>query len=193
MYLRIGRRARHARATPFLFGCPRAKPPRNTAFFLILLVELCTLPPVAACGDERERARPEAGPSDDVLVIPWVEVNTLNPTAIDRVVEGLLEWQAVTDTAIVSTMPGQESVFRTLRRRVPGMHIIPGIKTYPSLPRFDSVEGWRQIADHATAVLAAADTNELLLENETAIRQYRRGEEPVDLSRLRQGLETLPS
>lgn len=154
---------------------------------------LCIWFSAGACESAQDRAAAERKDSDPPLVIPWVELNTSNPSTVDTVVEGLLAWQKITDTAIVSTVPGKESLYRVLRRRVPEMRIIPGIKTTSLLSRFDSVRGWEKISRSVRDALKYASENEIVLENETAFLRVRRGEETVNLRRLRQGLKTLPA
>lgn len=125
-------------------------------------------------------------------IVPWIEVNNSKQRTIDHAVEGLLIWQKITDTAIVSTVPGHEKIYREFKKHVPGMRIIPGMKTYTLLDQFDSIEGWREIARHVETALKESGEKEIVMENETAIRLYRRGESHIDLDRFRQGIELLP-
>ncbi|MGD2108835.1 MAG: hypothetical protein PVI86_05525 [Phycisphaerae bacterium] len=142
------------------------------------------------------RADREAEPHPFPKIVPWIELNTSRASAMNRTVEGLRAWHAdpelAIDTAIVSTTPGHEGIYTELRRRVPGMRIIPGMKTWTILQRFDSVEGWREVSRHVAAALAESHEHELLLDNETAIKKYRRGEYDIDLRHLREGLRLLP-
>lgn len=154
---------------------------------------LCIWSSAGACDYTPNGAADQRIASEPPLFIPWVELNTSNPSTVDIVVEGLLAWQKITDTAIVSTVPGKESLYRVLRKRVPGMRIIPGIKTTPLLSRFDSVEGWENVSRSVRYALKCAGENEILLENETAFLRVRRGEESVNLQNLRRGLDTLPA
>lgn len=139
------------------------------------------------------QARSDAAPGKPiprVKIIPWVEDNYAQYD--DRVVEGLRIWRKVADTAIVSTMPGRAALYPKLRERVPGMRIIPGLKTMDLLPRFDSVKGWRRVAEEVSAILAAGGERVVLLENEVAIKAFVDGAQPLNLDRLRQGLALLP-
>ena len=130
--------------------------------------------------------------ADRVKIVPWIEVNTLESKAIDDAASGLLIWRNVTDTAIVSTVPGCADLYSQLRKKVPGMHIIPGIKTNACLKAFDSVPGWRIVADQVRAVCEAAGERRVVLENESALKEYWRGSLDIDLDRLRDGLGRLP-
>jgi len=150
--------------------------------------------PAAAIGDPEAPPRPK--------IIPWVECNwpdapankddPASKSTLDHVVDGLLLWQGVTDTAIVSTMPGKTRLYATLRSRVPGMRIIPGLKTMTLLDRLDSETGWQVIANEVSAIAAATGERVILLENEKAVYPFIRDEQAVDVSRLRKALDRLP-
>ncbi|MFQ5590203.1 MAG: hypothetical protein ACE5HE_03475 [Phycisphaerae bacterium] len=131
-------------------------------------------------------------PTAPVRLWPWLEVNTLAAWREDQAVEGLLAWQKATDTAIISTRPGCAPLYANLRRRVPGMHIIPGLKTSKLLPRFDSVEGWKAVASEALLLCDAANEKRLVLEHEGALRGYWSGDYEIDPDRLRRALALLP-
>lgn len=129
-------------------------------------------------------------PCETLKIIPWVE---LNYSAFDEQgIEGLLIWQEVTDTAIVSTIPGRDALYTKLQNRVPGMRIIPGLKTMHLLDRFDSVEGWQAISQEVSAIRQTSGESVILLENEVAIEAWVMGTEILDLNRLREGLALLP-
>jgi hypothetical protein len=156
---------------------------------LVVVIVAVAMLPLANCKAD-DRHPTSSSVSKPVKLLPWVEDNYAGYD--ERVIEGLKIWSRVTDTAIVSTMPGRAELYRKLRQRVPGMHIIPGIKTRTLLPVFDSVEGWRRVAEEVAAVSSAAGERVVLLENETAIRPYRRGEQKISLDRLRDALAQLP-
>jgi len=141
-------------------------------------------------------AGPEAPPTESASLhsklIPWVEVNTLDPVAIDRAVEGLLIWRQITDTAIVSTTPGRAELYRRLKQKVPDFQIVPGLKTHSVLDRFDSVEGWRTIAGDVSAFVEITGSWQVVLENETALKSYAHGNQEMSLEHLRDGLALLP-
>lgn len=134
-------------------------------------------------------------------VIPWVELNyphrrhdpLLRETDLDRAIVGLRAWSRVTDTAVVSTLPGKSWLYLTLRERVPNMTIIPGIKTAPLLPQFDNLAGWAAIAEEVENVRRTSGQNTVLLEHETALRPIVLGEYAPDVDTLRMGLALLPS
>lgn len=129
-------------------------------------------------------------------ILPWVEANHARND--ERVITGLRAWRRMTDTAIVSTMPGRADLYRKLEQRLPGMRIIPGLKLNGGdprtrlLPTFDSVEGWQAVADEVRAICAASGQRRVLIDNETAIKVYRRGKQTINLDRLRRGLRQLP-
>jgi hypothetical protein len=61
-------------------------------------------------------------------IIPWVEINKSSQPQeetwrkrINKCVAGLEIWRRVTDTAEISTTPGQASLYETLHERVPDM------------------------------------------------------------------------
>ena len=123
-------------------------------------------------------------------IIPWVEDNF---SKYDETVRrGLGIWAAVTDRAIVSTMPGRAGLFATLDKelRASGheIRIIPGLKTMSLLDRFDSIQGWESVASE----VALYDSSIVLLENEVAMKGYVDGEYELDREALRTGLSKLP-
>lgn len=146
-------------------------------------------------------ASPPACPQDsrsdaDVRpqIVPWVEsTQSRKSIKIDELVGGLRTWSKITDTAIVSTSPGGESLYAVLLERVAGITIIPGVKTKDLLPRFDSVEGWRAVARHVALVSKLAGDKRVALENETAFKPYINGEYEIDLGRFRRALGQLPA
>lgn len=153
-----------------------------------LFIAICSCEFALGCSAD-QLAEPKDLPNN---IVPWIEVNNSKQRAIDHAVEGLLIWQKITDTAIVSTAPGHEKIYREFQVRVPGMRIIPGMKTHTLLDQFDSIEGWRNIAKHVETALLESGEKEIVMENETAIRLYRRGESQIDLKRFRQCIELLP-
>jgi len=125
-------------------------------------------------------------------LVPWIELNTIREDAFENAVGGLLIWQKITDTAIVSTVPGYAHLYTKLRARVPGMHIIPGMKTSRCLPALDSVAGWKEVARAVNEVCEAAGEKRVVLENEGAIQPFWREGREIDEARLREGLRELP-
>lgn len=127
-------------------------------------------------------------------IIPWVELNYARND--EYCIKGLLAWKGLTDTAIVSTRPGRAALYSKLRERVPGMRIIPGLKPNGAgidlLPSFDSVAGWKKIAEEVSAMCKTSGQRVVLLDNEVAIKRYRMGKQKIELDRLRAGLEYLP-
>jgi hypothetical protein len=126
-------------------------------------------------------------------IIPWIEVNSLDAQWVEPAIQGLEIWQKITDTAIVSTVPGNAVLYEKLRKRLPGMQIIPGVKTWTLLQHdFDSLEGWIKVAQEVRAVAEISGQHVVLLENETAIMPVMEGKQLINLELLKHGLESLP-
>ena len=123
-------------------------------------------------------------------ILPWVEVNY--PKYDEVAIDGLTLWRGVASAAIVSTSPGRADLYPRLRERVPGLRVIPGLKTMALLPRFDSVEGWGRVSAEVAAFCKAAEESVVLLENEVAMKAYVDGTEVLDADKLRAGLSLLP-
>lgn len=124
-------------------------------------------------------------------IVPWVECNRWPD--VDNVVEGLNIWASITDTAIVSTGLGMQSLYHELDERVPGMKIVAGLKTsYPLYVGggFDSARGWEMVADFIDTCPAS---DMFLFEHESAIAKYIDGSQGIDLDLLRGGLKLLPA
>jgi len=130
-------------------------------------------------------------PCETLKIIPWVELNYSNYD--EQVIEGLSIWQIVTGTAIVTTRPGRATLYPKLRERLPGMRIIPGLKTMHLLDRFDSVAGWQAIAQEVVAIRDASGENVFLLENEVALHDWVMGTVSLDMDQLAEALAALPS
>jgi len=116
--------------------------------------------------------------------------------------EGLQVWGRVTNTAILTTMPGQSKhLYPWLMERKPkDMHLIGGLKTYilPGARENDSRpydfadrSGWKEIADEAKEIVKATGVNIVLLENETALERFHTGNSTIDFERLRTSLGVL--
>jgi|GEM_PF-2651684 len=127
-------------------------------------------------------------------LLAWVE--TFNePRRLNDVVDGAAAWRGVADGVIVSVGPDEVGLFRGLQDRMPGVRLIPGIKTSPILRRtgLDNPAGWARLADAMRAACAITGSRVILLENESAIKDYIDGRETVDFERLRAGLRQLPT
>ncbi len=127
-------------------------------------------------------------------IVPWLEVNVADEAEIQRALAGLRIWRYVTDTACISTGTGHAALFTRLRAEMPDMKFIPGFKTSVRLyhPGLDSIEAWQLVAGDIQQLATAAGINQVLLENETAIDDYLKGIDIVNLNQLRQGLQQLP-
>jgi|GEM_PF-3896800 len=152
------------------------------------------------------------------LLVPWVEINApTSPatdflsaddgaqpgmTMLDYCLLGIESWAQVTDTIIVTTMPGQSKhLYPELMRRIPpGVRIIGGLKTTrlpggsPGDERpydFADPTEWAVIADEAKEIATQTGFNSVLLENETALRPYTLGDKRIDFDRLATSLSIL--
>lgn len=128
------------------------------------------------------------------LIVPWMEVN-YPPFLLEATVQGLRLYRRVTDTAIVSTTPGNAALYTELRQALPDMRFIPGIKTSVRLDpnAFDSLAGWKLIAKDVREVVQTSGARTVILENEDAIRSYQAGTYEIDFQRFRRCLEFLPT
>ncbi len=131
------------------------------------------------------RARP--------AIIPWMELNQNVPDKVQDVADGLNLWGRVCDRAIITTVPGQLSIYDELRDRVRDVAIIPGLKTNDDLKRFDDVMGWKRIGEQLADVAERTGSDTVVLENESAIKAYANGKQRISSPRLRRALGQLPS
>lgn len=142
----------------------------------------------------------QAAAAQRVKTIPWLEVNSATREEMETAITGLRVGQKVTDTAITTTTVGRLHIYPRLRERVPGMHIIPGVKTAGYCDPFDSLAGWRTIADEVTRLCKASGELRVVLENETALadkssggkNNYRDAKFKLDFERLKTRLSRLP-
>ena len=127
-------------------------------------------------------------------IVPWLEVNIADEAEIQNALAGLRVWRYVTDTACISTGIGRAALFTRLRAEMPDMKIIPGFKTSGRVyhPGLDSIAGWQLVASDIAELAAVAGTNQVLLENESAIDRYLKGQVAVNLDQLRAALQQLP-
>lgn len=130
-------------------------------------------------------------------VIPWIELNYLEPRFIEPVIAGCRSWATVSDTVcITGNGPYVRETYELLTRRLPGLKIIPGVKTSGGdqslLKRFDDVAGWRHVAAAVRTACALTGSRRCVLENETAIGAYLDGRVPLDPNALAEGLRQLP-
>lgn len=126
-------------------------------------------------------------------IVPWVELNSMKAESIARTISGLREWAKLSDTAIVSTQPGNEHVYKELAGQVDGIKIIPGIKTRKWLRTYDSIDGWKRIADSVRKVIEITGADTILLENETARLDYTQGRQDISLIRFEFAIKQLPT
>lgn len=135
-------------------------------------------------------------------IIPWREVGSkyqdyVNPGLYADTVDGLRKYQYVTDTAIITTTYMQIFLYGELARDVPGMTIIPGLKTSARLGNdeeadFDNLAGWQLIAQDVQDVIDATGCTTFVFENEGASRSFYSGEATIDLEQFRTCMSYLP-
>ncbi len=151
-------------------------------------------------------------------MIPWIEINapmdpalgvvsaadgaTLGMSYLDYCLLGLEQWANVSDTVIISTVPGNSRLVFTevMARKAAHVKIIGGIKTF-TLPGarpgdtrpydFTNVEGWQRLAGEAVGIAAITGNTTVLLENETALEPYHLHQEPIDYRKLPAALAPL--
>lgn len=121
-------------------------------------------------------------------IIPWLECNGVSEK--DRVIPALIPWKRITNTAIVSTIPGCTRVYTELASAL-NMTIIPGIKTCSVLPTMESSSGWRAISEEVTLACQSTGMKMCILENETTTKPYLEGA-AVDWTSFRKAIDLLP-
>ena len=122
--------------------------------------------------------------------LAWIEVNQLD--AVDDAVAGLREWSTLTDTAIVTTVPGKLDILDDICKRVPELQIRPGLKTNDALKRFDDVDGWKNVGVMLSYMAERCGSDTVVVENESAVRKYGAGEETLDMNLFRKAMQHLP-
>lgn len=132
-----------------------------------------------------------------MIFYPWVECNTKEPARIETVVRGCRAWRPLTDTVLVSTEPRLEVVtalYKRLVDKLPGMAIIPGIKTSAALRgRPDSVEGWLWVAEKVRRACEITGSRRCAIENESGWRRYLTGDYEIDWHKQKKALAALPA
>lgn len=123
--------------------------------------------------------------------IVWLEVPSPRVAEVGDAVEALTIWD--TETAIATTrIEYLRNLYDGLAGRTPGeMQIIGGFKTFSVLPTYSNPEGWERIAGAALDVAAMTGIPIVLLDNETALAEYHRGEAPINLDELAESLNPL--
>lgn len=139
--------------------------------------------------DELEIWAPKPRPQ----IVPWLELNENRAASAREAVDGLREWSKITNTATITTVPGLALLYDLLREEVPGMRIIPGLKTNDALTNFDTVAGWERIAAELRDMAERTGSKVVVLENESAVEAYRLGQEDVRSDHFRLGLQQLPA
>ena len=143
-----------------------------------------------------------------ITVIPWMELNA--PTAplarfypdlaadrptqtmTDYCLAGMTHWASVTDTVVISTRQSGAAVYvELMRRKPPGLRLIPGLKTFDYLDGYADQDGWARLAADSVSVARATDGNKIILDSEVALGPYHRGEVAIDLAALYAALQPL--
>lgn len=132
-----------------------------------------------------------AGVVPAVKVVPCVELNNSRPGNVAIVERGLAQWSRLTDTAIVSTTPGNEGLFPRLAGAT-GLRIIPGMKLSACVKHIDDPAGWLLFAQAVARVAEAAESGLVYLETESATGPYYRGEQTLDVLRFQRCLAHMP-
>lgn len=122
--------------------------------------------------------------------IPWLE---LGPTAAEFAAcrAGLDALRAGgVCSAIVSTDPARTAALVELTILYPELHVIPGLKLSPLLGHtgYDAVAAWRDVADAVRGLASPV----VVIESESAVREYIVAARPWSRAGLRAGLRLLP-
>lgn len=171
-------------------------------------------------GDQFLNDHPQPARAERAKIIPWIEINSpltevarwfpvagsTRPgvTMRDYCLEGLALWSKLpnVDTVIVSTAPDQvRDLYSYLMKHKPKrLRIVGGIKTYrlpggtPNDPRayeFADMHGWQLIAAEARYIAKSTGVPAILLENETTLGRFHRGEATIDYGKLHVALSAL--
>jgi len=126
-------------------------------------------------------------------IIPWIECNWSTQEYLDDTIARVAPWHLVTDTVIISTMPGRTAIYAQLSARL-GMRVIPGIQTCTVLDPddFDNLAGWQTLAAEVASAVAYSGETTIVLENEPGTNTYIDGTAPIDLNQFRQCMSYLP-
>ena len=118
---------------------------------------------------------PGSTPPIQTKILPWLEVNYLEPWRIDECVAGIKFWEEVTDTVIISTIAGKTELYRDLLARDDiNIKIIPGLKTSSIMGnRFDESSKWVEVGEEVKKICDAAQTDKIIFEHETALKNHR--------------------
>lgn len=136
-------------------------------------------------------------------LIPWLELNITwkeipgypGLTGMEHCLLGLKEWARTTNTVIITSNRSQfRHAYPDLEAGKPkGMHIIGGLKTMQYLPRdhFDDIKGWRLLTEDCVKISRMTGANVIVLENETALEEFYRGNAAIDEAKLKEALKPL--
>lgn len=125
-----------------------------------------------------------------MTLIAWMEANHL--ADVDHCIEGLREWAKITNTAIVSTVPGLAGeLYLTLPHAATRVgRIIPGLKTHPILgdDGWDNKERWAEVWREVGEIVAVTGSETVVFEHESAVKSVLAGP-PWDPAKFRECLE----
>ncbi len=104
---------------------------------------------------------------------------------------GLCRWVGVVERAAVIVKPTNFTFLDDLAEAVPGIEIVPGIKTHHVFPgSFFDVDAWRQLRDCVEIIFKASKSRQIVFDNEEALRAYVDGDDvPTTRDWLRLGGE----
>ena len=128
-------------------------------------------------------------------ILPIIDVGPYEN--LDETIAALLIWRRVTDTAIVILSRDCSSWYGEIQQQVPGMNVIPGLKTewalgYGEDTHFEAPEGWQALAEYAVVYAAVTGQSRLFLEMEWPLEPYWQGWYSMDFAQLQQSLATWP-
>jgi hypothetical protein len=130
-------------------------------------------------------------------VIPWVELNYPDVEQYRRpALLGVAIGAVTFDEFVVTTIPKESPrVFELFQRTVPGVKIIPSLKTAAYTPRyrrFDDPGLWAAFARDVRVACEATGSKRFVIDSETALTPVWEGEYKIDHDRLAKALGQLP-
>lgn len=129
--------------------------------------------------------------SGQTMPLPWIEINKGTEEELANFRDGAAVWSMTTDTLIVTTTPARAATLYGKLKPPSGMRIIGGFKTKGLPANFVDPIKWAEFASTGQIVVKSTGTHVVLLENETSLSLFHKGESPIDLEGLASALEPL--
>ena len=124
--------------------------------------------------------------------VPWLELNSMKDTYTRNFLAGVPVWSQVSDTWIVSTTAlNVDTVYPFVMESVtPDITILGGVKTaghknaHGVAYKFFDPGLWQLIADAGVAATGHTGSGVVVLDSETLLREFHRGNEELDYEAL---------